>query len=283
MTQREFIRTERLRVFNLKIELEKTVRRDIKSYFSKQRKRVKKQEEIQSIEPVLKKHYERIVRKLIHRNVKQVDRIDEGIRVFLEDRASKRSKEIDNTTQNVLEKSIDEARLVLAEEDNPNPTQRELMISASAIFLRKNNGRITGIANTETQSTTEGLREDITLRTHEELEDVIVDRDKKKAEELYKNSRDYTAYKIKENIETAETAVLITILLTARKQWQTMGDKLVRRFPRDAFDHVSANRQTVGIRDPYIVSGQLMKHPGDSSLGASKGNIINCRCVSVYI
>lgn len=283
MTQKEFVRTERLRVFNLKIGLEKTMRRDLKSYFSKQKKRVRRGEDFQTIEPVLRKHYERVVRQLTHRNIKQTDRIDNGIRNFLEERAVRRSKEIDNTTQNKLESAIDEARVVLVEEGNANPTNRELMITASGIFGRKNNGRISIIANTETQNTTEGLRQDITLKTHEELEDVILDRDKKKADELYKTSRDYTTYQIKEKIETAEIATLVTILVTARKQWQTMGDSKVRRFPRDAFDHVTANRQTVGLREPYIVSGQLMMYPGDTSLGASKGNVINCRCVSLTI
>jgi hypothetical protein len=283
MTKREFIKTERLRIFNLKIELERTMRRDLKSYFNKQRKRVRKGDEPQTIEPVLRKHYDRVVRKLMHRNIKQVDRIDEAVRAFIEDRAVNRSKVIDNTTQNVLEKSIEDAREQLAKDGNATPTDRELMIAASVIFARKNRGRVTTIANTETQTTTEGLRQTITLRAHEELEDVIIDRDKEKAEEIYKISRSYTAYEIKEKISTAEIATLTTIIVTAEKEWQTMGDNLVRPTkPSDKFNHREANGQRVLIMEAFIVSGEMLNYPGDYSLGASKGNTIGCRCIVIY-
>jgi hypothetical protein len=283
VTEREYIKKERMRIFLMKVGLEKTMRRDLKSYFAKQRRRIRSGEEPETIQPVLQKHYERIVRKLIHRNVKEEVRIDEGIRIFLENRANGRSNIIDKTTQEDYEDAIKEAKEVLAEEGNAAPTERELMITASGIFYRKGRGRITGIANTETQSTTEGLRRQITVKAHDELEDVMLTRDKERAEEIYKISGDYTTYKFKENIETGEVATLAAILALARKEWQTMGDILVRRPPKSSFNHVAANGQRVGIMEPFIVSGQLLMYPGDSSLGASKGNVINCRCLSLYL
>lgn len=63
--------------------------------------------------------------------------------------------------------------------------------------------------------------------------------------------------------------------LTISKTWVTVGDTKVR----DA--HMRANGQTVEVTQPFQVGGELLKYPGDTSLGASFANIINCRCVSV--
>ena len=40
--------------------------------------------------------------------------------------------------------------------------------------------------------------------------------------------------------------------------------------------------QFVDINEPFQVGSDLMMHPGDSSLGASAGNIINCRCAVTF-
>lgn len=61
-----------------------------------------------------------------------------------------------------------------------------------------------------------------------------------------------------------------------KKEWVTMGDDKVR------MDHVIADGQVVDDTVPYDVGGEQLMYPGDSSLGASAGNIINCRCASVY-
>jgi hypothetical protein len=44
------------------------------------------------------------------------------------------------------------------------------------------------------------------------------------------------------------------------------------------------NGQVKGIDEPFIEpkTGQKMKFAGDTSLGASGGNTINCRCTQVY-
>lgn len=48
-------------------------------------------------------------------------------------------------------------------------------------------------------------------------------------------------------------------------------------------EHVEAGRQynesrSIPIDQPFIVGGEKMMHPGDTSLGASGHNIYNCRC-----
>lgn len=42
--------------------------------------------------------------------------------------------------------------------------------------------------------------------------------------------------------------------------------------------HKKANGQVVPIDEPFIINGEKLMHPGDSSLGASAENVIQCRC-----
>lgn len=68
------------------------------------------------------------------------------------------------------------------------------------------------------------------------------------------------------------------------KRWLTARDEHVRPAGRpDAFDHVSADGQTVPLDEPFVVSGQKMMYPMDMSLGATAGNVVNCRCSVVGI
>ena len=58
------------------------------------------------------------------------------------------------------------------------------------------------------------------------------------------------------------------------KTWNTILDGRERPW------HNEADGQTVKASEPYTVKNQLLQHPGDTSLGASLDNIINCRCSS---
>lgn len=57
------------------------------------------------------------------------------------------------------------------------------------------------------------------------------------------------------------------------KEWLTSRDKLVRH------SHMRANKQVRKLDKPFRVGGSRLMHPGDSSLGASADEIINCRCI----
>lgn len=61
----------------------------------------------------------------------------------------------------------------------------------------------------------------------------------------------------------------------ATKEWVTVRDRKVRPA------HVAADGQVADFGDPFTVGGEKLMYPGDTSLGASPGNIINCRCVAV--
>jgi hypothetical protein len=61
------------------------------------------------------------------------------------------------------------------------------------------------------------------------------------------------------------------------KTWHASRDDRVR------FSHSVLNGQTVGMDDVFVSPmGSMMKHPGDTSLGAVPGDIIQCRCRMSY-
>ena len=64
------------------------------------------------------------------------------------------------------------------------------------------------------------------------------------------------------------------------KQWHNLGDSRVRD-GENFFNHLNAS-QVVKTSQPFIVSGEKLNYPGDTSLGASTGNVINCRCSASY-
>jgi len=63
------------------------------------------------------------------------------------------------------------------------------------------------------------------------------------------------------------------------KEWVSVGDSVVRT---GTFDHLTADGQRRPTNEPFVVSGEQLMHPGDTSRGASVGNVINCRCSAVY-
>ena len=61
------------------------------------------------------------------------------------------------------------------------------------------------------------------------------------------------------------------------KEWSTAGDERVRS---ESFNHVAADGERVKLEEYYVNTGESLRYPGDSM--GSGGNIINCRCVSLF-
>lgn len=59
--------------------------------------------------------------------------------------------------------------------------------------------------------------------------------------------------------------------------WRAVDDSSTRP------THRQASGQTVEFGKPFIVGGEKLMYPGDTSLGASAENTINCRCVTVLV
>ncbi len=69
------------------------------------------------------------------------------------------------------------------------------------------------------------------------------------------------------------------------KTWLPTQDSRTRHGDnRGGFNHraVVDGMQGIAMDQPYTVSNQKLMFPGDTSLGASAGNIINCRCSEIY-
>ena len=87
---------------------------------------------------------------------------------------------------------------------------------------------------------------------------------------------------ITETQNSAETGklnavnVAVGVAATTTKIWNTILDGK----QRDAHDEADSQQQPLGL--PFLVGGELLKYPGDTSLGASAGNICNCRCSVQY-
>lgn len=68
----------------------------------------------------------------------------------------------------------------------------------------------------------------------------------------------------------------VAVAIAMKKVWDAILDDRTREH------HAMANGQVRGMGVPFIVGGEMLKVPGDTSLGASAGNIINCRCSARY-
>ena len=81
-----------------------------------------------------------------------------------------------------------------------------------------------------------------------------------------------------EKVKLITALALAAIVLegTTMKTWHTVIDSVTRPA------HISANGQVVRNDVPFRVGGERLPAPGDSSLGASPKNIINCRCIATY-
>jgi hypothetical protein len=61
------------------------------------------------------------------------------------------------------------------------------------------------------------------------------------------------------------------------KEWTTFQDSRTRTAP---FNHVNADGERVGIKEPFRRTGEALMFPGDPT--GSAGNVINCRCNQLF-
>ena len=72
-----------------------------------------------------------------------------------------------------------------------------------------------------------------------------------------------------------EADVLASEELEAQKEWVTVGDDVVRPH------HLAVDSVQVLVSQAFSVNAQRLMYPGDTSLGATASNVVNCRCASV--
>jgi hypothetical protein len=64
--------------------------------------------------------------------------------------------------------------------------------------------------------------------------------------------------------------------LGVKKEWVTILDEVTR------WAHAMADGQKQNMNDPFLVNSEYLMFPGDTSMGASLENLMNCRCSCLY-
>lgn len=178
------------------------------------------------------------------------DLIDAALLIFINQKLSERSSYIDQTNLQDMNDSLVKANKEIAEE-GLDPTPLVVGTLAATILKRKFEGRKKSIAMTETQYMSESTKA---------IEASVVASDG--------------------NVDLNNIVGSISLVTaTGTKKWASILDGNTRT---GQFDHVVSDGQKVKISEPFIVSGEKLNYPGDSSLGASTGNLINCRCSALY-
>jgi uncharacterized protein with gpF-like domain len=251
----------------LKMKLEPRLRREMSVLFANISKEMRStysttgatldasqfKDEVQSI---LRQHYRRVskvfsigLRQQIKKaitidEVKQIDdEVDAALAAFIGQTTSLRATEIIRTTQAAIDGSI--AFGLTFEFDEAVVTANNAQIAAVAQkeFNRKTKSRPQTIAVTETQTAAEGSKQI-------EAETIAI-------------------------AAASDANTLPSNLM--KKEWITVLDNRTRTA------HVFADGQRVDINEPFIVDGERLNFPADTSLGATAGNVINCRCIASYI
>ncbi len=171
--------------------------------------------------------------------------IDDTLARALTDRAAAQTQIINSTTDKLMEQSATAARREtqrLAVETGVARSAEEEALEAGRTLERRLAGRSGGITSLETQAPAE-------MSKMVEAE-VLLGHTPQVAGGAY-----------------SETGVI--------KTWWSMGDDIARD------DHLMADQQEQQIDQPYTVGPDQLMVPGDSSLGAPIGQVINCRCASV--
>jgi hypothetical protein len=123
------------------------------------------------------------------------------------------------------------------------PTKLELADGAKAQFLQHDLGRAGTISATTTQRASEGMKQ--------------IDRN---VYGDFRNGIGPTGLGLRPS--------------EVEEYWISVGDSVVR------LAHIQADGQKK-TEGTFTVKGQLLRYPGDDSLGATLDNIINCRCSAV--
>lgn len=215
------------------------------------------------LEPILLAHYEDVgerfskqIRGELPADVAMTEEEEAAaaaaLVVFFARRAPEQAAIIAANNRRDAERSVavaaDERRRTV-EAGDPMPSQREEALVAGAILSRGLLGRVTAIVAGETQAPAEAAKQT-------EI-DVLLGNEP--------------------SIDGGRAGAPSPVT----KTWVSQGDSRVRTPPDSPFDHLRADSTEAAVNQPFSVSGESLMYPGDTSLGASAGNVVNCRCSSV--
>lgn len=165
--------------------------------------------------------------------------------LFMRRRAPEQAARIVQTSERQTGQAfIDAQQQLVADDPLARPSRATIAALATTILKKRNRQRSSIIANVETQAPAEEAK--------------LLDARAKAGQPVLPFQQ----------VTQPPKAV--------KKTWITVGDERVR------IAHANADFQERREQDPFNVGGELLKYPGDTSLGATPGNIINCRCGAKY-
>lgn len=173
-----------------------------------------------------------------------INNVKNDIVTFITEHSIQQTSFILRTTQQELQ-TISARIITNASIEGTVLTQAEIADQIAKDFAKSSNSRINTIAMTETQTPSETMK----------------------------------------LIEAAALAVLVASAAgvgeglpvgTVVKKWNAIIDSVTRPA------HLRADGQVVRSNVPFIVGGERLPVPGNSSLGASLPNVINCRCIATF-
>lgn len=172
--------------------------------------------------------------------------IDAALAEIFARRATDQARIIAETDDDDAVTALGIARLEqrrLVDEGEPMMSERELALATGAIFGRKLDGRASGIVSLETQAAAEGSK----LTEIDVLMGLV-------------------PFALGGSSSPADVV----------KEWVTQGDSRVRDH------HLDVDSDQVDVTKAFTVNGQKLMYPGDTSLGATADNVVNCRCASIF-
>lgn len=191
---------------------------------------------------LLKKHYSRVQRNFVNLDGKKI--IDSIDEQNIKLALDTWADEMsDKVSSEITRTSLDDVRIAMIQaQENSEERLTQMELALAAAILLKR--RFNGRKNTIATTETNGTAENAKL-TEKKVKGTI----------------------ITERIRDKKVPI---------KTWHNVGDKRVREA------HIRAEGQTMLLDTPFSVGGELMMYPSDRSMGASIGNIINCRCTLSY-
>ena len=241
-----------------KIKLESGIKRKFRKFFVKIARQLRaslaqsgtpiKAESFQrEVEEILRKHYENTINKFKHT-------ISRSIKFIWHDVVSKQV----NGRLTDLNNEFIERQVPVQSQKIIDTTQKDINESiAIAIALLIDDGKPLSNAEIAFRSSSEFLR-----KAKPRPDAIAVTETQNPAEAAKGNEMNFLVL------------LGIASLSLSRKIWTTVGDEWVRPA------HVRADGQVKQLGEPFQVDDELLRYPGDTSLGASAGNVIRCRCSS---
>ena len=193
----------------------------------------------------LKKNYRNIANKFKNnlRGSKGIDEnIEANLKQYIDTHSVKQTGLILDTTKELLNKDLQGSIITLSESGQELTNE-----NVADLTWKKNSARAAGRANTIATTETQNMAEETKQTEANEL--------------------------------AIAGAVIAGITITTQKLKKVWNSNLTER---TRMPHAISDQQIRNITEPFRVSGELLMYPGDTSFGASTGNVVNCECWVTY-